>query len=230
MQNFAYPYFARDIRDFWRRWHISLTAWFRDYIYLPIAYSLSRKIKSKAFLGISPDWIIYIIGITVTWTLTGLWHGANYTFIIWGILQGVLLIIYRITLRPKKKFLRKINLNENNGILIFVETIATFIVVMFSWIFFRADNIGQALNYIYGIFSASFFTIPYFPGIEAALPTFIFIFFFMLVEWFGREQQYAIAQLWIKRQRPLRYAIYYLIIIAILWFGGTEQQFIYFQF
>ena len=174
MQNFAYPYFARDIREFWRRWNISLTTWFRDYIFLPTAYSLSRKIKSAKFFLIKTDLVIYIIGISITWTLTGLWHGANYTFIIWGAIHGFFLIVYHLTIKPKKKFLKRLNISNNNSVLIFFETLATFIIIMFSWIFFRADNVGHALNYISGIFSLSSFTIP------EIRPNIIILYYFVL--------------------------------------------------
>ncbi|MBK9099376.1 MAG: MBOAT family protein [bacterium] len=230
MQNFAYPYFARDIREFWRRWHISLTTWFRDYIFLPVAYLLTRKIQFTRILGIKKDWFIYVISITLTWLLTGLWHGANYTFIVWGILHGLLLLINRIINKPRKRLIKKFDLRESNTSLIIIETLSTFIIVMFTWIFFRADSITHALDYISGIFSASIFTAPSFPDIENALVTVIFILVFMTVEWFGRGQQYAIADIWLKWKLPARYAIYYLMVITILWFSGKEQQFIYFQF
>jgi len=83
MRNFAYPYFARDITEFWKRWHISLTTWFRDYIFLPLSFNISWKIKTEKVLLIKSDHFIYITAGIVVWFLTGLWHGANYTFIIW---------------------------------------------------------------------------------------------------------------------------------------------------
>ena len=84
MQNFAYPYFSSDITEFWKRWHISLTTWFRDYIFLPLSFSISWRIKGEKVFLIKSDLFIYIVASTITWFLTGLWHGANYTFIIWG--------------------------------------------------------------------------------------------------------------------------------------------------
>ncbi len=93
-RNFAFPYFAGDIAEFWRRWNISLTGWFRDYIFLPVAYLISGKIRGARFLLIKTELFIYIMAITITWTFTGLWHGANYTFIAWGWIHGGLLILY----------------------------------------------------------------------------------------------------------------------------------------
>jgi len=84
MVNFRMPYLSTSIREFWQRWHISLTTWFRDYLFLPLSVAVSRGIKKEKVLFIKSDLFIYIIASTVTWFLTGLWHGANYTFIVWG--------------------------------------------------------------------------------------------------------------------------------------------------
>ena len=107
---------------------------------------------------------------------------------------------------------------------------ATFGLTVFAWIFFRANNIGHAMSYISEILSPSLFTIPKFTEMGKALTTIILAVIFVLTEWQGREGQYAISQLGFKWKRPLRYAMYYAIIIAIFYFGGKEQQFIYFQF
>lgn len=230
MKNFAYPYFARDIREFWQRWNISLTTWFRDYVFLPIAYSVSRKIKSDRFYFIKTEFLIYIVGITVTWMLTGLWHGANYTFIIWGLIHGLFLIINHVTAKPRKRLLKRLNIRNDNILLIIGDSLATFIIIMFSWIFFRADDVGHALTYISGIFSFSILTIPHFAGKRSALATVFFIAGFLIIEWLGRDQEYAIARLGLKWYRPVRWAMYYGIILAIFYFAGKEQQFIYFQF
>jgi alginate O-acetyltransferase complex protein AlgI len=106
----------------------------------------------------------------------------------------------------------------------------TFSLTVFTWIFFRAENIGHAFSYISEILSPSLFSLPYYPGIGLTVPTIILTFLFVLIEWQGREGQYAIENLGIKWNQPLRYAIYYAIIITLFWFGGKEQQFIYFQF
>jgi D-alanyl-lipoteichoic acid acyltransferase DltB (MBOAT superfamily) len=225
MQNFAYPYFARDMREFWRRWNISLTTWFRDYVFLPTAYSLSRKSQSARSNFLKSDFFIYIVGISITWTLTGLWHGANFTFINWGAIQGFFLIVYHLTIKPKKKLLKHLNISNNNSALIFFETFATLIIITFSWIFFRADNVGHALNYLSEIFSLSSFMIP-----EIRPNIIFFIILFFVIEWLGRSQEYAIAAFDNKLPKPLRWVIYYSIIIIILYYAGKEEQFIYFQF
>jgi D-alanyl-lipoteichoic acid acyltransferase DltB (MBOAT superfamily) len=217
MRNFNFPYFSRDIAEFWRRWHISLSTWFRDYLYIPLGGSrghISKKVRNT--------FIIFIV--------SGFWHGANWTFIFWGALNA----IYFLPLLLTKN-------NRNNLEIIahgrrfppakeFLKLLLTFGLTLLAWIFFRAENIRHAFSYISEIFSISAFEVPKFSGMGDALITIILTVFFVLIEWLGRENQYAIEYLGYKWKRPLRYAVYYSIFIAILWFGGKEQEFIYFQF
>ncbi|MDT8415548.1 MAG: MBOAT family O-acyltransferase [Flavobacteriaceae bacterium] len=217
MRNFNFPYFSRDIAEFWRRWHISLSTWFRDYLYIPLGGS-----RGGTWMKVRNTFIIFIV--------SGFWHGANWTFIVWGVLNAIYFLPLLLT-----------NKNRNN-----LETVAqgkllpsvkefslmllTFGLTVLAWIFFRAENIGHALNYISEIFSTSLFEIPKFFEMRRALITIILTGIFVFIEWLGREQQFAIQNIGLKWKRPIRYAMYYAIIIAIFWFGGKEQQFIYFQF
>ena len=217
LQNFAFPYFARDIAEFWRRWHISLTTWFRDYVYIPLGGSRC----SKAMV-VRNTLIIFLV--------SGFWHGANWTFIIWGTYHA-LLFLPLILMNKNRKHINSVS--EGKRIPQLKEIIqmsTTFFLVVIGWIFFRADSIGHAFDYISEIISPSLFTVPKFAGMGKALTTSILVCIFMIIEWLGREQQYAIARLGLKWKRPVRYAMYYAIIVAIFWFGGKEQQFIYFQF
>jgi len=226
MRNFSFPYFSRDIREFWKRWNISLTTWFRDYVFLPIAYSVSRNIQSDRCCWLRTDFLIYIIGISVTWMLTGLWHGANYTFIVWGLIHGFFLIINHVLAKPRKRFLSRLHVPNDNVFLVMADSFATFIIIMFSWVFFRADDVGHALRCIAKIFSTSSFTVP-----EITPKTlFLVIALFFGVEWIGRKQEYAIATLGLKWPRPVRWAMYYGVVLAIVCFSGDRRQFIYFQF
>jgi D-alanyl-lipoteichoic acid acyltransferase DltB (MBOAT superfamily) len=217
MRNFNFPYFSRDIAEFWRRWHISLSTWFRDYLYIPLGGS-----RGGTWMKVRNTFMIFIV--------SGFWHGANWTFIVWGALNAIYFLPLLLT-----------NNNRNN-----LETVAqgkllpsikevyfmllTFGLTVFAWIFFRAENIGHAISYISEILSPSLFSIPKFAGMYNALITIILVGVFVLIEWFGREGQYAISNLGLKWKRPIRYVMYYAIIIVIFWFGGKEQQFIYFQF
>jgi D-alanyl-lipoteichoic acid acyltransferase DltB (MBOAT superfamily) len=217
MQNFNFPYFSRDIAEFWRRWHISLSTWFRDYLYIPLGGS-----RGGTWMKVRNTFIIFIV--------SGFWHGANWTFIVWGALNAIYFLPLLLTnnnrnnLEPVAQGKLFPSLKELSFMLL------TFGLTVFAWIFFRAENIGHAISYISEILSPSLFSIPKFAGMRTALTTIILVAIFVFVEWKGREGQYAIAHLGFKWKRSVRWAIYYSIICAILLFGGKEQQFIYFQF
>ncbi|MFA6360618.1 MAG: MBOAT family O-acyltransferase [Dysgonamonadaceae bacterium] len=217
MRNFNYPYFSRDIAEFWRRWHISLSTWFRDYLYIPIGGSrgsLPMKIRNV--------FVIFIV--------SGFWHGANWTFIVWGALNA---IYFLPLLLAKKNRIYLGNVAQGRNLPTIRESfqmLTTFGLTVFAWIFFRAESIGHSMSIISKIFSSSLFSLPAFEGKRHALETLLLIMLFLIIEWNGREEQYATAQLGLKWRKPVRYAMYYSIFIALFWFGGKEQQFIYFQF
>jgi D-alanyl-lipoteichoic acid acyltransferase DltB (MBOAT superfamily) len=225
MQNFAYPYFSRDITEFWKRWHISLTTWFRDYIFLPISFSLSFRIRNGKVIFIKKDHFIYILASIITWFLTGLWHGPSYSFILWGLINGFFLIIYRLQLKPRKKLFKKFGINNNSKTLICFETIITLTIIMLAWIFFRTDNTRQAFSYIKGILTSSFFSMPQLMPVKAIFFSMIFIF----SEWIQRKKEHALQI--DKVEWPLlRWSVYLGCICSILFLGGGYQKFIYFQF
>ena len=213
MQNFNFPYFSRDIPEFWRRWHISLSTWFRDYVYIPLGgskVSMSLKIRNL--------FIIFLV--------SGFWHGANWTFIIWGALNAVYFLPLFLT-KNHRKYLGVVAKGKYLPTLKELTLVlSTYSLTTFAWIFFRAENLTHALHYISEIFSPSIFSLPeIFP-----LSTLILIIIFILMEWIGRKNQYAIESYRYQLKKPFRFAIYYTIIFAIFWFQGEEQQFIYFQF
>jgi len=218
-QNFAFPFFSRNMAEFWNRWHISLTTWFRDYLFFPI-------IRSKKRIG---SWV-KITTVFIQFSLIGLWHGAKWTFVVWGMLNAIFLIPKM--LRHSKKIVSVVvaqgeRLPKKGELL---SMLKTFSLVTFAGIFFRANNLEQAFNYIVGILTPSLFIIPSHIFGRHGLTTLIFVILFMLIEWQGREQQYAIAKIGINWGRPLRFTFYYFIIFAIFIYGGKEQQFVYFQF
>ncbi len=217
MQNFNFPYFSRDIAEFWRRWHISLSTWFRDYLYIPFGGS-----RGGTWMKVRNTFIIFIV--------SGFWHGANWTFIVWGVLNAIYFLPLMLA-ENNRNHLGIVAKGKNIPTFRELSSILlTFSLTVFAWIFFRANNIGHAISYISEIFSPSLFTLPTFAGRGEALTTIILVSIFVLIEWIGRDNQYAISQFGLKWIRPMRYAMYYVIIIAIFWFGGNEQQFIYFQF
>ncbi|HRD59049.1 MAG TPA: MBOAT family O-acyltransferase, partial [Ferruginibacter sp.] len=221
LRNFDFPYFSRNIAEFWRRWHISLSSWFKDYLYIPLGGS-----KGGNWMRIRNTFIIFIV--------SGFWHGANWTFIVWGFLNA-LFVMPSIVMKTNRNNLEIVA----KGKLLptfkeFFQMATTFAMAVFAWVFFRAENIDHAIDYVSMIFSKSLFSIPQgkaFLGTGVHPYTMLCILtLFQIIEWNGREQQYAIANLGVKWKKSLRYAMYYAIVIAIFWFAGKEQQFIYFQF
>jgi len=217
MQNFNYPYFSRDIAEFWRRWHISLSTWFRDYLYIPLGGS-----RGGTWMKVRNTFIIFIV--------SGFWHGANWTFIVWGALNAV----YFLPLLLTKKNRNNLDIVAQGKFLPPIKELLlmflTFGLTVFAWVFFRANNIGHAISYISEILSPSLFTIPKFVSMEKAFMAIIFVVIFILIEWKGREEQFALASLGLKWRKPLRWTLYFMLAMTILLFGGSKQEFIYFQF
>jgi D-alanyl-lipoteichoic acid acyltransferase DltB (MBOAT superfamily) len=217
MRNFAFPYFSRDIAEFWRRWHISLSTWFRDYLYIPLGGS-----RGGTWMKIRNTFVIFIV--------SGFWHGANWTFIIWGALNA----IYFLPLMLTKSNRRNLDIVAKGKILPTLKELSlillTFGLTCFAWIFFRAESLQHAISYISEILSSSLFTAPQLESISDALITIILIVFFIIIEWKGREGEYAIAHLGLKWRKPLRWSLYISIVFLVIIFGGTQQEFIYFQF
>lgn len=213
LKNFAYPFFSRDVAEFWRRWHISLSSWFKDYVYIPLGGS-----KGSKFNQIRNIFIIFL--------LSGFWHGANWTFIFWGLVNA----LYFLPLFLFK--INRINLEivAHNRIFPNIKEVIqiglTFFLTALARVFFRSDNLNHAFSYFSGIFSKSLFSIP---EIKPKT-TVVLIFIFMIVEWFGRRDEYAIAQMFKNQSVFIRWSFYYLIVFAIFYFSENERQFIYFQF
>jgi D-alanyl-lipoteichoic acid acyltransferase DltB (MBOAT superfamily) len=217
MQNFAFPYFSRDIAEFWRRWHISLSTWFRDYVYIPLGGS-----RGGTWSSVRNTFIIFIV--------SGFWHGANWTFIVWGALNA----IYFLPLLLLKKNRRNLGVAAVGrtfpSIRETFQILTTFALTVLTWIFFRAEDLSHAWNYLKTIFSGSLFTIPVFQDRFTALITSAFIIFFLLIEWKGREDEFALERFGFSWVRGLRWFFYASLIFAIMWYAGNQQTFIYFQF
>ena len=214
MRNFNFPYFSRSIPEFWRRWHISLTTWFRDYIYFPLGGSRCSKQKT-------------IRNVFIVWGISGFWHGANWTFIVWGLYHATLLAIYNI-LGVNTKYKH----NVANGRLFpnlkdIMRLTLTFFLAVIGWIIFRANSMTQAIDYI-----SSMFTNLYFNSHQLYGKTISYCLILLFIEWMQRDKQHAL-QFPNKRlfnYRIIRWTIYYSLILSIMIFGGKSQTFIYFQF
>lgn len=213
LQNFAFPYFSRDIAEFWRRWHMSLSSWFRDYVFYPL------ERRRMPLLGQGVNTIIVFL-------LTGLWHGANWTYILWGGLNAVYFLWFLFISKSRNTpGIVAQGKHLPSGKDIFSMGI-TFGLTTFAWIFFRAENLSQAFAYISGIISWSVFSVPEILPIKML----ILIAVFISIEWFGREQKYALANFAVNWPRPLKWFLYYALIFAVFYFSGTQQEFIYSQF
>jgi D-alanyl-lipoteichoic acid acyltransferase DltB (MBOAT superfamily) len=217
MKNFAFPYFSRDIAEFWRRWHISLSTWFRDYLYIPLGGS-----RGGTWMKVRNTFIIFIV--------SGFWHGANWTFIVWGALNAIYFLPLLLMKRNRQNIGDIAEGRLTPSFREFFGMATTFALTLLAWVFFRAENIGHALSYIAGIFSTSLFEMPDFgfgmKPILAILLTIAFVF----IEWLGRHEEFALASLGVNWKRPLRHTLYYGLILIIIFFGGNQQEFIYFQF
>lgn len=221
LKNFAFPYFSRDIAEFWRRWHISLSSWFRDYVYIPLGGS-----RGSLWSKIRNIFIIFI--------LSGFWHGANWTFIVWGALNA----LYFLPLFLFGKNRTNMEIVAKGRIFPSIRELfsmlVTFGLTVVAWIFFRSPDIKHAFQYLSKMFKGMVHKEGY-TQLNKLLddigkPFMFIILGFLLVEWIGREGDYGLDHWGNRWKRSLRYVFYYLIVIAIFWYGGKEQRFIYFQF
>lgn len=238
MENFNRPYFSKSIGEFWKRWHISLSTWLMDYLFLPIAYSTSRKIKSPRLMGVKAESWSYIIGSIITMFICGLWHGSQWTYIIWGAFHGFYLAFSFITRKIRGKIRKKLQIKKNSFILKLFRITVTFSFVTFAWIFFRADSISDAVYIITHLFSgwAVIFNIPgllqalTFGLLKKELAVAAVSVLFMLFVHIVRKND-TIEQLISKQKAVLRWSIYLVMLLWILVFAESGgEDFIYFQF
>ena len=213
LKNFNFPYFSRDIAEFWRRWHISLSTWFKDYLYIPLGGS-----KGGNWMRIRNTFIIFIV--------SGFWHGANWTFIVWGALNALFImpsIIFKSN-RNNMEIVAKGRIFPSLNDILHIGI--TFLLTVFAWIFFRSENLAHAFSYIGGIFNKSLLSVPQVKPPDVV----ILVLVFMAIEWFGRENNYAIEKFAFRKPAVLRWAFYIILIVFIFLYSGKEQEFIYFQF
>ena len=215
MRNFAYPYFSRSIPEFWRRWHISLTTWFRDYIYFPLGGSRCSKWKA-------------LRNVFLVWGISGLWHGASLTFVCWGLYHAMLLAVYHLS---------GINTKHDHVVAFgrvlpsvreFFQMLMTFALAVIGWIFFRAEDIQQAYDFISRMFLNLFDGF----SIQHGKQLLLYVVGLTVVEWLQRDKQHALQFPHVKPfcYRWVRWCVYYILLILIAQNAGLEQTFIYFQF
>ena len=214
MRNFNVPYFSRDIAEFWRRWHISLTTWFRDYVYIPLggsrpALPARLEVKGERLKARYTKWIA-VRNTFVIFLLSGFWHGANWTFLLWGAYHALLFV--PLLLMNKNRRFR----DDERRYADIPRILCTFLLVVIGWIIFRSPSISACGEYLLEICDRSLWAMPYIENSLQLIATFIAIGVMLLMEW--------------RKQLPNRWWMYYLLIIAIWWFAGQDMDFIYFQF
>ena len=220
MRNFAFPYFSRDIAEFWRRWHISLSTWFRDYLYIPLGGS-----RGTTWSRIRNTFIIFLV--------SGFWHGANYTFIIWGAVHALLFL--PLLLRGKNR--RNTDIPAEGrwapGARESASILLTFAATTFAWVFFRAADLSSAwlvISRMAGGFIVRPGQLLALPGYLLGLAPVFFIAIMLMAEWVQRSRQHALQDIGRKLNAPLRWTVYYAILLVVIYCSGDAQTFIYFQF
>jgi len=225
MKNFHCPYLAVSIQDFWRRWHISLSSWFKDYLYFPLGGSRCSKAH-------------HLLNIMIVFTVSGLWHGAALTFVIWGILNGLYQVVSKLLDPLRKKLFTLLHIRDGAGWLHILRVLITFCLTCIAWIFFRANTLSDALHILHAIlgtvkhgfivdFSTSFSLSAY-----ALLMVLVCTVVLLVADWFISEKDLAGK---INQYVVPRYAVYFILIAVILLFGSygagyDPQDFVYFQF
>lgn len=208
--NFNYPYLAKNIADFWRRWHISFSSWLRDYIYFPLGGSKKGD-------------LIQIRNLFIVFVFSGIWHGANWTFVIYGFIHAFLYVLYVYY----KKWLKQRGVTFSRVTEIVTDCIAmasTFVVLTLARVFFRSESVTEAIAYFRLMFTESLFTKP-----DVSRLLLLLLFLYLFIEWLQRDKRHVLEISFIKLT-PVRYMIYLGVFFSILYFAGESQSFIYFQF
>ena len=202
LPNFNYPFFSRNMKELWQRWHISLMTWLREYIYFPLGGSRCGKWRT-------------CVNIMIVFAISGLWHGADWTFVIWGTINGMMLLPF--VFRTKQSYSNHARLRD------IPKCILTFLIFAFIFLSFRSPNISHLQECLSTLVHGSYLTVPM--GITA----FYYIIPFVIVEWLGRRQEFPIMTL--KMPTILRWVIYWALLFIIAFYGAkTNIQYIYFQF
>jgi alginate O-acetyltransferase complex protein AlgI len=215
-RNFNYPFFAQNIAEYWRKWHMSLTSWLTDYLFTP----LNIAFRDYGKWGI-------ILAVIINFTIVGLWHGANWTYVLFGFLHGCYFIpiILKGRLYKRKKIEKKRLIPSVREL---ANMTGTFLLVALTLVIFRAETISAAFSYLRGLVSISIFAAPNY----AVWPTAGFLSLFLLIEWTGKDNEYPIQSLGLKWPTWCRWSLYMVMVTLIYYYSvsGPTEQFIYVQF
>lgn len=222
MRNFAFPYFSRDIAEFWRRWHISLSTWFRDYVYIPLGGSFGSQWEK-------------VRNTMVVFMVSGFWHGARWTFIIWGALNALYFLPLLLAKRNRKNMDTVAEGRILPGVADLLRMTSTFLLVSLAWVFFRAESLAHAVAYLKRMFSSAMLESPV-KDVWAintgnhVIYLSLALIGFTILEWVQRDKQHALQLRTARLPRVVRWSVYYGIIIVCFFMNGAQQDFIYFQF
>ena len=212
-KNFDNPYFSRSIPEFWRRWHISLMTWFRDYIYIPLGGSRCSKWK-------------IIRNIFIVWGVSGLWHGADWTFVCWGLFHATLLTFY-IIFGINSKYDHHVAFGHSlPNIKEAVQMIVTFFFVVIGWIIFRSDSMSQATGFLQSICTNSFYE----PSALYSIKELILCFAFLSIEWWQRDKPFVLLMKGVKSQAFKWFICIGITVFSYFYMADSISRFIYFQF
>lgn len=214
MRNFSFPYFSRDIAEFWRRWHISLTTWFRDYLYIPLGGSrCGRRMRIRNTFAI--------------FLVSGLWHGANWTFVLWGALHALLFLPLLLAEKNRRHLALIAEDRALPSVVEFGLMVRTFAFVMIGWLVFRARSICELGRWIFDIFNlSSYGRIDGFPN-EGNVAI-VSIGILLICEWVNRREQFGFARM--PRSSVARWSVYLIVVFLIFLYAPGSHSFIYFQF
>lgn len=215
-RNFQLPYFSCSIPEFWRRWHISLMSWLRDYVYIPLGGSHGGKMRT-------------IANILIVWTISGLWHGANWTFVCWGLFHAFILILYTLLGIKTQSNGKPVFSQVMPTIKVLSQMLLTFSIAVIGWIIFRSESIGQAIGFFQSMLTNDFYNAD---KIQGRL-VLIYCFVPIIVEWLQRDKQHAMQLTTCKgvfRSRLARWSLYLIIFFAIVLLRYGQSDFLYFQF
>ena len=216
--NFKFPLFSLNIADYWRRWHITLTQWLTDYVFMP----LNIQFRNLGNFGM-------ILAIVITFVLIGLWHGANWTFAVFGLYHGLLYVPLFLSGAFFKKAKMKTNRLGLPVLKDFGRMVLTFILVVIGLIVFRAESMGQAWQYFCGLYDRTLFGVPWLNNRHFYIPVVLSIVVMLVAEWLQRDRAHAFELNGVK-SRALRWGIYFTTVVVLFWLGGHADTFIYFQF
>jgi D-alanyl-lipoteichoic acid acyltransferase DltB (MBOAT superfamily) len=209
--NFRYPYFSRDIAEFWRRWHISLSTWFRDYVYIPLGGSRGA-LRATAR------------NVLITFVISGLWHGANWTFVVWGAINGLLFLPLFLSGKNRTNLDTVAQNTWLPSLSEAIRMLTTFLLVCIAWVFFRAETLGDAFAYLNGIVSR-----PWYVDFDLYASRFVLIGVLLITEWLGRNRSFPFAKRIAGRWVDLA-VIAFFFWATVIWARTDHLEFIYFQF